>query len=203
MGKLTSELNDHQKWEGFLLWYLSQYSGQLRTRLQIYGSMGNCTPPLHHHHYFLSTITFSVGAVSQTWSFPHPYAYFQRLVNYYICLHLSVYSVMAYLTTLVPWFTQYLMIIYGVTMAWNVRGERWLSLNQGWQPALASACMNWGNPSRTLIIMTGPQAESKTGVVHTSPLCTFHKNIFSSYVYGWTVRFEIIWLFITNKCTWC
>jgi hypothetical protein len=23
-----------------------------------------------------------------------------------------------------------------------------------------------------------------------------------NYLYGWTVHFEIDWLFITNKCTW-
>ena len=61
-----------------------------------------------------------------------------------------------------------------------VEKKIWLRHIQRWHLAFASICMNWGNPSRTWIIITGLQVESKTGVVHTSPLCTLNKNSFSA-----------------------
>ena len=73
----------------FMVVYLSQYGSQLVTRVQIHGRMSNFSPPLHRHHYFFSTFTFSVGAGSQTWSFPPLCAYFQGLINY--CIYLFVY----------------------------------------------------------------------------------------------------------------
>jgi hypothetical protein len=67
-----------------LLWHLSQFSGQVGTRLQIYGSKNNFSPPLLHHHYFLFTFIFSVGAGSEVQSLPLSNAYFQGLINYHI-----------------------------------------------------------------------------------------------------------------------
>lgn len=111
---------------------------------------------LRHHEQFFSSLTPSpllpfhlhlfVGAASQAWNLPLPYACFQGLINFYIYLFVCLFSYDLFNNVNILVYTpsdDNIRSYHALKCMWK---KNWLWPIQGWWPAFASTCMNWGNP---------------------------------------------------------
>jgi hypothetical protein len=72
-----------------------------------------------------------------------------------------------------------------------------------WLPSQKKCHIYWDVASELPVASDGNKKQQLASMNGTCGYDRYESSTKKSYLCGWTVHFEINWLFITNKCTWC